>query len=111
VKAQRGGGLGDTRVTLIKPVNPGGHHNQMSHENKEMAPHLHAVGVALDVPPPMQCLIDHAIEDEIVHKAMNLEDSAGLKEIKTVAALTVFGREHKFKVDRPTRLCAESRLN
>ncbi len=40
-------------------------------------------------------IIDHALEDEIVQKAMNLEDPAGLREIKTVAALTVFGYEHK----------------
>lgn len=40
-------------------------------------------------------VIDHALEDEIVHKVMSLEDPAGLREIKTVAALTVFGYEHK----------------
>ena len=44
-------------------------------------------------------IIDHALEDEIVHKATNLEDPAGLREIKTVAALTVFGYEHKFQAD------------
>lgn len=41
-------------------------------------------------------IIDHALEDEIVQKAMNLEEPAGLREIKTVAALTVFGYEHKY---------------
>jgi len=46
-----------------------------------------------------QGIIDHALEDEIVHKAMNLEEPAGLKEIKTVAALTVFGYEHRFQTD------------
>ena len=40
-------------------------------------------------------VIDHAIEDEIVQKAMNLEDPPSLKEIKMVAALTIFGYEHK----------------
>jgi len=40
-------------------------------------------------------IIDHVLEDEIVQKAMNLEDPAGLREIKTVAALTVFGYEHR----------------
>ena len=47
-------------------------------------------------------IIDHALEDEIVHKAMNLEDPAGIREIKTVAALTVFGYEHK----SPYELCS-----
>ena len=45
-------------------------------------------------------IIDHALEDEIVQKAMNLEEPAGLREIKTVAALTVFGYEHKYQIDR-----------
>jgi uncharacterized protein Smg (DUF494 family) len=40
-------------------------------------------------------IIDHALEDEIVQKAMNLEEPAGIREIKTVAALTVFGYEHR----------------
>jgi len=40
-------------------------------------------------------VIDHGIEDEIVHKAMNLDCPAGLREIKTVAALTIFGYEHQ----------------
>ncbi len=40
-------------------------------------------------------IIDHALEDEIVQKALNLEEPATLREIKTVAALTVFGYEHK----------------
>jgi len=44
-------------------------------------------------------VIDHALEDEIVQKAMNLEEPAGLREIKTVAALTVFGYEHKFQTE------------
>lgn len=56
-------------------------------------------------------IIDHALEDEIVHKAMNLEEPAGLKEIKTVAALTVFGYEHKISGDRGVEFCSESRLN
>lgn len=42
-------------------------------------------------------VIDHAIEDEIVQKAMDLEEPATLREIKTVAALTVFGYEHKIQ--------------
>ena len=45
-------------------------------------------------------VIDHALEDEIVQKAMNLEEPAGLREIKTVAALTVFGYEHKSHVEQ-----------
>ncbi len=56
-------------------------------------------------------IIDHALEDEIVHKAMNLEEPAGLKDIKTVAALTVFGYEHKISGDRGVEYCSESRLN
>ncbi len=56
-------------------------------------------------------IIDHALEDEIVQKAMNLEEHPGLREIKTVAALTVFGYEHKFRVDRDVNICTESRLN
>lgn len=59
-------------------------------------------------------VIDHALEDEIVQKAMNLEEPAGLREIKTVAALTVFGYEHKFQMGQsgqgsPT--AADSSLN
>ena len=55
-------------------------------------------------------IIDHALEDEIVQKAMGLEQSAGLREIKTVAALTVFGYEHKIHPDsRPAHL--DSSLN
>ena len=42
-------------------------------------------------------VIDHVLEDEIVQKALDLEEPAGLREIKTVAALTVFGYEHKFQ--------------
>jgi uncharacterized protein Smg (DUF494 family) len=45
-------------------------------------------------------IIDHALEDEIVQKAMNLEDPAGLREIKTVAALTVFGYEHRVQPEK-----------
>jgi uncharacterized protein Smg (DUF494 family) len=56
-------------------------------------------------------VIDHALEDEIVQKAMNLEEPAGLREIKTVAALTVFGYEHKFQVDRDTHFFSDSVLN
>jgi uncharacterized protein Smg (DUF494 family) len=44
-------------------------------------------------------IIDHALEDEIIQKAMNLEEPAGLREIKTVAALTVFGYEHRVQID------------
>lgn len=40
-------------------------------------------------------VIDHALEDEIVHKVMNLDEPAGIRETKTVAALTVFGYEHR----------------
>jgi uncharacterized protein Smg (DUF494 family) len=53
-------------------------------------------------------IIDHALEDEIVHKAMNLEEPAGIKDIKTVAALTVFGYEHKLNGGD---FSLESRLN
>ena len=56
-------------------------------------------------------IIDHCLEDEIVQKAMNLEDSPGLREIKTVAALTVFGYEHKFHIDRGGGVNADSLLN
>jgi uncharacterized protein Smg (DUF494 family) len=45
-------------------------------------------------------IIDHALEDEIVQKAMNLEDPAGLREIKTVAALTIFGYEHRIQPEK-----------
>lgn len=44
-------------------------------------------------------VIDHALEDEIVHKAMHLEEPAGLREIKTVAAITIFGYEHRTQGD------------
>ena len=40
-------------------------------------------------------IIDNALEDEIIEKAMNLEGETGIREIKTVAALTLFGYEHK----------------
>ena len=56
-------------------------------------------------------IIDHALEDEIVQKAMNQEEPAGLREIKTVAALTVFGYEHKFQLDRGDTFIADSQLN
>lgn len=57
-------------------------------------------------------VIDHALEDEIVQKAMNLEEPAGLKEIKTVAALTVFGYEHKNQpVNRSLYHSAEAGLH
>jgi uncharacterized protein Smg (DUF494 family) len=56
-------------------------------------------------------VIDHALEDEIVQKAMNLEDPAGLREIKTVAALTVFGYEHKFSIERAGSGNSDSRIN
>jgi uncharacterized protein Smg (DUF494 family) len=56
-------------------------------------------------------IIDHALEDEIVQKAMNLEDPAGLKEIKTVAALTVFGYEHKYQPELHATACYDSQLN
>jgi uncharacterized protein Smg (DUF494 family) len=46
-----------------------------------------------------QGVIDHALEDEIVHKVLNLEGTPSLREIKTVAALTIFGYEHKVQVD------------
>lgn len=55
-------------------------------------------------------IIDHALEDEIVQKAMNLEEPAGLREIKTVAALTVFGYEHKFQ-GQPKHRYSEIQLN
>lgn len=56
-------------------------------------------------------VIDHALEDEIVQKAMNLEEPAGIREIKTVAALTVFGYEHKFQADRGLHVSHDSQLN
>lgn len=40
-------------------------------------------------------IIDHTLEDEILQRAMNLEGNPGIREIKTVAALTIFGYEHK----------------
>ena len=57
-------------------------------------------------------VIDHALEDEIVHKAMNLDGPAGVKEIKTVAALTIFGYEHKLQtVERPLYQAGETSLH
>jgi uncharacterized protein Smg (DUF494 family) len=56
-------------------------------------------------------IIDHALEDEIVQKAMNLEEPAGIREIKTVAALTVFGYEHKFQVNRESHFYSDFSLN
>lgn len=55
-------------------------------------------------------VIDHALEDEIVQKALDLEEPAGIREIKTVAALTVFGYEHKFQ-GHDRYLKSESRLH
>lgn len=55
-------------------------------------------------------VIDHALEDEIVQKALDLEEPAGIREIKTVAALTVFGYEHKFQ-GHDRYLKTESRLH
>jgi len=56
-------------------------------------------------------IIDHALEDEIVQKAMNLEDPAGLKEIKTVAALTIFGYEHRMDPGVLANACYDAQLN
>lgn len=56
-------------------------------------------------------IIDHALEDEIVQKAMNLEDPAGLKEIKTVAALTIFGYEHRYQSEGQNHFTYDSHLN
>ena len=56
-------------------------------------------------------VIDHALEDEIVQKAMNLEEPAGLREIKTVAALTVFGYEHKFQLEEDPAILPFSRIH
>ncbi|MFM8269574.1 MAG: DUF494 family protein [Pseudomonadota bacterium] len=49
-------------------------------------------------------IIDHALEDEIIEKAMNLEGETGVREIKTVAALTLFGYEHKLQSESQTGL-------
>lgn len=46
-----------------------------------------------------QGIIDHALEDEIVQKVMSLENPAGVRQIKTVAALTLFGYEHRIRVE------------
>ena len=40
-------------------------------------------------------IIDHNLEDEIIQRAMNLDGNPGIREVKTVAALTIFGYEHK----------------
>lgn len=56
-------------------------------------------------------IIDHALEDEIVYKAMNLEEPATLREIKTVAALTIFGYEHKFQIHKEPNVCSDSHLH
>lgn len=56
-------------------------------------------------------VIDHALEDEIVHKAMNLAERAGVREIKTVAALTIFGYEHRIQIDTETTSTHGSWLN
>ena len=51
-----------------------------------------------------QGIIDHALEDEIVERALALEEGANLKDIKTVAALTIFGYELKFQRDLKTEI-------
>lgn len=56
-------------------------------------------------------VIDHALEDEIVQKAMNLAERAGVREIKTVAALTIFGYEHRIQVETETASTHGSWLN
>lgn len=56
-------------------------------------------------------IIDHALEDEIVHKTMNLDEPAGLREVKTVAALTVFGYEHNQSNTTPKQESFGSYLN
>ncbi len=45
-------------------------------------------------------VIDHALEDEIITKAINLTCPIGIREIKTVAALTIFGYEHKSQAEK-----------
>lgn len=47
----------------------------------------------------LQGTIDHALEDEIIERILALEEGANLKDIKTVAALTIFGYELKFQRD------------
>ncbi len=46
-----------------------------------------------------QGVVDHALEDEIIYKVMarpeRITHQVHLQEIKTVAALTLFGYEHK----------------
>lgn len=44
-----------------------------------------------------QGIIDHALEDEIIQKLMNLEEPPNLKDIKIVASLTIFGYEQKLQ--------------
>ena len=56
-------------------------------------------------------ILDHALEDEIVHKAMNLEEVAGVSAIKTVAALTIFGYEHKIQEETERYSYSSSRMN
>src|SRR4051812_15181027 len=56
-------------------------------------------------------IIDHILEDEIIQKAMNLEEPASLREIKTVAALTVFGYEHKSQMESDSSIPCSTDLN
>ncbi len=56
-------------------------------------------------------IIDHALEDEIVHRVMNLEEHTGLREMKTVVALTIFSHEHKIQLDRGSLSISDSLLN
>ncbi|MBI4403105.1 MAG: DUF494 family protein [Deltaproteobacteria bacterium] len=56
-------------------------------------------------------VIDHALEDEIVQKAMNMDEEPSLREIKTVAALTVFGYEHKLQLAKEIRRFTGSFVN
>lgn len=56
-------------------------------------------------------VIDHALEDEIIQKAMGMEEQVGCREIKTVAALTIFGYEHKVQPRRVQKILDASRVN
>lgn len=56
-------------------------------------------------------VINHVLEDEIIEKAMNLNEPLNLTEIKTVAALTIFGHESHFQIDRYQCSSNQSRLN
>ncbi len=55
-------------------------------------------------------IINHALEDEIIQKAMEMDDCVSCREIKTVAALTIFGYEHKIPSCR-REVGGASRLN